>query len=328
MKKFVVIMLISSIVLLLMAGGVSAQDVIRLRWYQPEPQGHPWTDTGQMIADEIFERSGGRIHIRQYPAGQLGSQYNAVEMLRTGTLDFLTSGPTILVDFDQDVQVFALPYLFRDKDHAYAVFESPSVQELFNERILKKSGVRTIQFWYFGNRTLTVSGKEVKTPEDLKGVRVRSMDAPVFLEVIRALGADPTPIAFTELYMALQTGVVQGQENPVPTIYSQKFYEVQDYIVLTNHSVHMGTVHVAERMWQSLSEDDRKMILEVFEEYRPQIDERIIKDTEAKLAIMQEEGIKIIEPDLEAFRKHAYDHIMSVYGDRWGDLIREIQAVE
>jgi TRAP-type transport system periplasmic protein len=328
MKKFAVIMLSSIIVLFLVAGSVSGQDVIRLRWYQPEPPGHPWTDVGQMIADEIFERSDGRIHIRQYPAGQLGSQYDAVEQLRTGSLDFLTSGPTILVDFDPDVQVFALPYLFRDKDHAYAVFESPTIQELFNERILEKSGVRTIQFWYFGNRTLTISGKEVETPGDLDGVRIRSMDAPVFLEVIKGLGADPTPIAFTELYMALQTGVVQGQENPVPTIYSQKFYEVQDYIVLTNHSVHMGTVHVSEQMWQSLSEEDREMILEVFEEYRPEIDERILKDTEEKLELMKEEGIEIIEPDLEAFREHAFEHIMDVYGDRWGDLIREIQAVE
>lgn len=332
MRKFVVFgICLSLAVFFVYVGGTvnaDAQQKFELKWYQPEPAGHPWTDVGQMICDEIYKRSDGRIQITQYPAGALGSQYEAVEMLRVGTLDFLTSGPSILTSFDEDVQVFALPYLFRDREHAYKVIESDIGQKMFNDKILKKSGVRTIQFWYFGVRTLTIKGREVHTPADLAGAKIRCMDAPVFKHVIQSLGANATPLSFKELYLAMQTGVVEGQENPIPTIYRQKFYEVQDYIVLTNHSIHMGTVHVAEKMWQSLSESDRKMIMDVFNEYRSEIDKRLDADASANLEEMQAKGIKVIEPDREAFKEQATAYIMNVYNDKWGDLIRQIQAVE
>jgi len=269
---------------------------VELKWYQPEPAGHPWTDVGQIICDEIGKKSDGRLKLVQYPAGALGTQAQAVDMLRMGSLAVLTSGPSILNAFDENVQVFSAPYLFRDREHAYKAFDLPWVQTLFNDTVLKKSGVRTIAFWYFGERNLTTKNRAAMKPDDMKGAKVRSMDIPVWKNVVASLGANPTPINFSELYMALQTGVVEGQENPIPTIYAQKFYEVQNYIILTRHVVHLGTVHVSEQVWQRLAEADRKLILDVLAQYRPEIDKRMDEKIASASKEMAAKGVKIITP--------------------------------
>jgi len=300
---------------------------VELKWYQPEPAGHPWTDVGQIICDEVGKKSDGRLKLVQYPAGALGTQAQAVDMLRMGSLAVLTSGPSILNAFDENVQVFSAPYLFRDREHAYKAFDLPWVQTLFNDTVLKKSGVRTIAFWYFGERNLTTKTRAVMKPEDLKGAKIRSMDIPVWKNVVASLGANPTPVSFTELHMALQTGVVEGQENPIPTIHAQKFYEVQNYIILTRHVVHLGTVHVSEQIWQRLSEADRRLILDVFAQYRPEIDKRMDEKIESATKEMTARGVKIITPDLEAFKAHAVKQFMGVYGEKWGGIIKEIQAI-
>lgn len=311
------------------AGGRSEELSVReFRWYHPEPFGHPWTDVGQMIADEIWRQSDGRLKITLFPAGSLGSQAEAIDQLRVGSLDFLTSGPTILNPFDEKVMVFGVPYLFRDRDHAYRVMEELG-EELFNTHILQQSGVRTIALWYFGTRTLTINAERpIMRPSDLAGMNVRAMTIPVYSDAVASLGASPTPVEFTELYMALQTGVVQGQENPVPTIYAQKFHEVQSQIVLTNHTVHMGSVHVSDRVWQTISEEDRNLILDVFEEYRPEIDRRIDQQSVRLLDEMRDAGTRIVEPDTEAFRRHSEAHMQRIYGDRWGELITRIKAIQ
>lgn len=305
----------------------SGEKSIELKWYQPEPAGHPWTDVGQMICDEVAKESNGRIKLVQYPAGQLGSQLEAIEMLRVGSLAFLTSGPAVLNSFDERVQVFGIPYLLKTKEQAYRFLDSPAGQELFNGGVLKKSGIRTIQFWYFGARTLTLD-KPASKPEDLKGSKVRCMDMPIYKDSVASLGANPTPITFSELYMALQTGVVDGQENPVSTIFAQKFQEVQKYLILTNHTQHMGTVHVSERIWKGLPETDRDLIMAVFNKFRPVIDERIEKNTVEKLETMRAAGTNIITPDIEAFRSYSLDYMMKIYGSKWAQLIKDIQSFE
>jgi tripartite ATP-independent transporter DctP family solute receptor len=328
-KLLLVVLIVLAVSSFTMAGGRSEGPSVReFRWYHPEPYGHPWTDVGQMIADEVWRRSDGRLKITLYPAGSLGSQADAIDQLRVGSLDFLTSGPTILNPFDEKVMVFGVPYLFRDRDHAYRVMDQMG-DELFNTHILEQSGIRTIALWYFGTRTLTINADQpVMRPSDLAGKNVRAMTIPVYSDAVASLGASPTPVDFTELYMALQTGVVQGQENPVPTIYAQRFHEVQSQIVLTNHTVHMGSVHVSERVWRTISEDDRDLILEVFAEYKPEIDQRIDQQSVRLLEEMREAGTRIVEPDTAAFRAHSEAHMNRIYGARWGDLIRRIKAIQ
>lgn len=311
------------------SGANSSAETIELKWYQPEPDGHPWTDVSKLIAEEIEKNSNGSLKVSVYPAGTLGTQAEAVNMLRAGSLELLTSGPSILASFHEPVQVFSLPYIFNDVEHAYRVFESDYGQKMFNEIILDKSGVRTLDVWYFGDRNLTTKGIAATKPEDLNGHKIRAMDTPVAKSVVEALGGNPIPINFAELYMSLQTGVVVGQENPVPTILAQKFNEVQDHLILSKHSVHMGTVHVAESIWQKLSEEQRQVVTDALAKYRPEIENRINQQTEEGIEMLKAAGMTVIEPDLDAFRANAQAVIEKTFGDQadWMEAVNEFKAL-
>lgn len=276
-----------------------------LSWYLGEAESHAWSQMSYDIAKEIEEKTGGSLKINVYPGATLGTQAEALDMLRTGSLAFEVTGPSILASFCDQVQVYSLPYAFDNAEQAYAYFESEGSQKMYNETILNASGVRTLDVWYYGDRNLTITGLEPTVPGDLSGLSIRCMDTPISKTVVEALGANPVPINMSELYLALQTGVVVGQENPVPTIIAQKFFEVQDAVVLTKHSVHMGTVEVSEQIWQSLTEDERQAVTDVLAKYRPLIEERIVKETEVGLEELKAQGMKVIEPDLDAFKENA-----------------------
>lgn len=323
MNKKMILLGLIFLLIAFFAGSVFASE-FELKWYQSNSMQHPWCVVGQKICDEINKETDGRIEITQYPSGALGTQSEALNMLRTGSLAFLTSGPSILASFFPQVQLFSLPYLFNDKDHAHKTFKEDWVDEIFNDIILKKSNVRTIAYWYYGVRTLTTTDTPVYTPADLKGCKVRCPDLPLWKDIIASLGASPTPVSFSELYMALQTGLVDGQENPLTTIYDMKFYEVQNYLIFTNQSVHMGSVHVSEPIWKKISEKDRKIILEVFDRNNPLIDEKIDELGLQYLDVMKDKGLKTIEPDIEAFKKHAKEYIWERYGEKWGEYILKI----
>ena len=313
------------------SGGGSSQpaEVIELKWYQPEPDGHPWTDVSRLIGEEIEKNSNGSLKVTIYPAGTLGTQAEAVNMLRAGSLELLTSGPSILASFYEPVQVFSLPYMFNDVNHAYKAFESEMGQKIFNEIILEKSGVRTLDVWYFGDRNLTTKGIAATKPEDLSGQKIRAMDTPIAKSVIESLGGNPIPVNIAELYMALQTGVVVGQENPVPTILAQKFNEVQDHLILTKHSVHMGTVHVAESLWQRLSDEQRQIVTDALAKYRPEIEKRIVEQTEAGIETLKSQGMTVVEPDLAAFRANAQSVIEKNFGSQadWMEVYNAFKAL-
>lgn len=337
--KSITKMVIAAVVLILAAGMVMASpaadkaggsQVTELRWYQPEPDGHPWTDISRLIAKEIEEKSGGSLKVTIYASGVLGTQAEAVDMLRTGSLALLTAGPSILASFYDAVQVAGLPYIFESPEHGYAFLASPYAQKVYNDIILKKSGVRTLDFWYFGNRNLTTKGLKVMTPADLNGVRIRGMDTPIAQTMIKALGGNPVPINFAELYLALQTGVVRGQENPIPTILAQKFDEVQDNVILTGHSVHMGTVHVSEQIWTKLTAAQQKVIMDALDKFRPEIQKKIIQQTEEGIGILRSRGVQVYEPDLPAFRAHAATIVDQNFGNNpeWKEAIDAARAAK
>ena len=238
--------------------GEAAGEALELSWYVGEPESHAWSQVFYDIAKEIEEKTNGSLKIKVYPGATLGTQAEALDMLRTGSLAFEVTGPSILASFCDQVQVYSLPYAFDNAKQAYDYFASEGSQKMYNETVLNASGVRTLDVWYYGDRNLTIKGVEPMKPDDLAGLSVRCMDTPIAKTVVAALGGNPVPINMSELYLSLQTGVVVGEENPVPTIIAQKFYEVQDAIVLTKHSVHLGTVEVSEQIWQSLTEEQRQ----------------------------------------------------------------------
>jgi tripartite ATP-independent transporter DctP family solute receptor len=302
---------------------------IEMQWYQPEPIGHPWTDVAMLMASAIGEKSSGGLVVTVYPAGSLGTQPEGIDMMRNGTLALMNSNPGNMASFYEAIQVSLLPYIFDDPEHGYRFFDSAYGQKLYNDILLKKSGVRTLAFWYFGNRHLTTKGIKINTPADLNGKKIRSINTPVSISVVTALGGSPVPIDFTELYLALQTGVVQGQENPIPTIVAQKFEEVQDNIILTGHSVHMGTVHASEAIWSKLTPDQQKIINDVLIAYRREIDKRINDQTEKGIRSLKAKGVAVYEPDIAAFRKNAEIVLDKSFGSKpeWKEAIEAVRAL-
>lgn len=304
----------------------SSGETVELSWYVGEPESHAWSQVSYDIAKEIEEKTNSALKIKVYPGATLGTQAEALDMLRTGSLAFEVTGPSILASFCDQVQVYSLPYAFDNAEQAYDYFASEGSQKMYNETVLNASGVRTLDVWYYGDRNLTISGVEPTTPADLAGLSVRCMDTPIAKTVVAALGGNPVPINMSELYLSLQTGVVVGEENPVPTIIAQKFYEVQDAVVLTKHSVHLGTVEVSEQIWQSLTEEQRQIITEVLAKYRPIIEDRINKETEEGLEFLKEQGMKVIEPDVEAFKANAAKVVEENFGNdpEWAAAIKDL----
>ena len=317
---------------MLMAGGARGRadtGVVELAWGCIQAGGHPWVQVSNLIVREVYERSGGTIRITYYNAAVLGSEHEMVGMLRDGSLALLTSGPSILASFYEAVQVPGLPFIFDNPAHARRFFNSAYSQRVYNEIILGRSGIRTIDFWYLGDRHLTTRGLQVNSPADLSGVRIRSMDTPVSRTTVDALGANAVPISFPELYFALQTGVVVGQENPIPSIISQRFYEVQDNVILTGHSVHMGTVHVSEQIWSRLTAEQQRIILDAFDKYRDEVDRLVNQQTEEGIRTLRARGVQVYAPtDIEAFRAHAARVVDENFGHLpgWGEGIRQARA--
>ncbi len=302
----------------------AAAETVELAWNLPDPEGHPWTDTAKEIAEKIEERSGGTLKVTVYPNNQMG-QVEAVEMMANGSLAMDLAGAAAFAGYYAPAEILTLPYTFEDADQGYAYFESDYGKELF-QTIEDASGIMTLDLWYFGDRELTTKGVDVNVPADLKGVPIRCMDSTGSKCVIESLGGSPVPMALAETYLSLQTGTVKGQENPLPTIIAQKFTEVQDHIIMTHHSVHMGTVNFSKKIWDTLTAE-QQVILDTLAEYRPIVTQRINDKQDADLEELKKAGMTVQEVDLEAFRANAQQIVSSTYGSdpEWAKVIENLE---
>ena len=301
-----------------------------LKWSMVAAADQPAAVVTQQIIDQIYERSDGRIKITLYAGGVLGNDSENVDLVSNGTVAFMCNGPSIFSSYFDPVQVLSLPYVFKDAEHAYAFYRGEEGYKVFNEYILDATNIRCMSYRYYGFRELTTKGIEVHTPDDLAGIKIRSMDAPVAQFMVSCLGATPVPVAFNELYVALQTGVVSGQENPIANIVANKFYEVQDYVIITNHSMLMTMDCVNEDVWQSFSAEDQQLIMDVLDEYMPISDAAIDAYAAEGIETMEAAGVTVIEPDTTVFRARALQMIEEEYGDNedWMALLDIIKGLE
>jgi tripartite ATP-independent transporter DctP family solute receptor len=198
-------------------------------------------------------------------------------------------------------------YLYRDLDHLYRVTLGP-IGQAYWDTLAKKSGLRVLDVWYLGTRELDLTKRAgpVKTPADLKGIKLRMPNTEPWLDVGRALGANPTPMAFGEVYLGLSTGTIDGQDNPIPTDYNEKFFEVTHYLVLTDHVIGYLTPVINEKLWQEMPELYRVYIKKAMQIARFQINQRTLELESSLIAkAQQENGIEVIVPDKKAFMDSA-----------------------
>ncbi len=265
----------------------------------------------EVFAEEVAKLSDGNITVEVFPAGQLFTQEGEQAAIRQGNVDMIYGGPNWLAEFVPYMSMFAAPYMFTSYEHMSNTFNGDIGQQIF-EDIAQQTGVRPLGAFYLGTRQLNLRdiGREVTTPQDMEGVKLRMPNTPTWLFMGEALGANPTPLAFTEVYLGLQTGTIDGQDNPLPTDKNAKFYEVTKYIILTDHYINPLFPMINEEKWQSLTPSQQEAILQALETARQFVDETNL-DAEAELVeFFEGEGMTIITPDKQAFIDFAQDKVL------------------
>ncbi len=247
-----------------------------------------------------------------------------------GDADMTLTSASWLTTGSPWISMFTAGYVFKNYDHMTKVLNGDIGKDVF-ERVSKEQGLLPLAAFYLGSRQISLSqDKAIKTPEDLKGINLRMPNTDAWLFLGKALGANPTPISFSELYLALQTGVVDGQDNPLPTVESAKFYEVQKSITLTNHLVDSVWPAINTAKWNSLTPAQQDIIRQAVEAARAFCDETNNQREADLVAFFKEKGLSIYEADVDAFSKHVTDYYLADdLSQTWDkDLLSEIQSMD
>lgn len=276
---------------------------------------------------KLGELSDGAFTGNQAPAGQLGGERDMIEGLQIGSLDVVITSTGPLGNFVPEVYALDLPFLFRDYDHARKVLDGEIGKELLD----KINGNQLVGLAWSENgfRHVTNSQRPVRTPADLDGLKLRTMENRVHMEAFSQMGAAPTPMAFPELFTALQQGVVDGQENPVTVITASKFWEVQSHVSLTGHVYSPAVILAAPSLMESLTEEQRSWFFEAAAASAVATRAEVNRLEEAGVALLRENGMEVIvDIDKAPFAKLAAP-AYSVYTDQHGpELVTRIQAVD
>lgn len=305
------------------AGGAFAQT--KLKWAHVYETSEPFHTESVWAAEEIRKRTNGRYQIDVYPASQLGKENDINQGLTLGTVDMIISGSSFAAKAFPRIGVTYYPYTFRSPEHLLAYTKSDIYKEL-TRGYEDKSGHTIVATTYYGTRH-TTSNKPVTKCDDLKGLKMRVPDVPAYLAMPRACGANTAPIAFAEVYLALQNGTVEAQENPLPTIEAKKFFEVQKHIVLTGHIVdHLNTV-VSGRLWKQLSADDRKVFTDVALEAAERATRKVAAREKELVDVFKQKNISVTEVNVADFRDRVLKTVpFETYGYQKADWER-IQAI-
>lgn len=282
-------------------GVASAQT--RLKWAHVYEITEPFHTEALWAASEIRKRSNGKFDIAVFPASQLGNENQLAEALGLGTIDIVYIGVNFAAATYKPLGISGAPFMLRDFDHWKAYRASKLFTDLANG-YEDKTRHKIVALTYYGERHVTAN-KPIKKPEDMKGMKLRVPPAPLMLMFTKSVGANATPIAFSDVYRALQQGLVDGQENPLPTILAKKFHEVQSHIVLTGHIMESMVTVVGNHVWNKLTPDEQQLFADTMKEAASRATEAIEASERVLAGEFRKLGVTVIEPDREAFRRAA-----------------------
>lgn len=289
---------------------------------------HPYQLSLEKFAKNVEERTDGKVKFDIYPLSQLGAERECIESLTVGTVDMCLSSTAPLVNFYEPIGVLGLPFLFESREIAYKVLDGEIGQELMGG--LKDVGLVGLAWGENGFRHITNSKTDVRTPEDLEGLKIRVQESPIQLDTFNELGAQPTPMAWTEALTALQQGVVDAQENPAIVAVDYKLYEAnQTHMTLTGHVYSPAMYLFSQKVWETIPGDYQKIIKEESEKAGDFERELIAKKEKEALKILRDKGVTIIEDiDKDLFRE-AVQPVYDKYEDKFGaDLIQKVEEME
>ncbi|MFY0633795.1 MAG: TRAP transporter substrate-binding protein DctP [Vannielia sp.] len=266
------------------------------------------TDRRSRILRETFSGClGDGFEFKPYFGATLFKQGTELTAMQRGNLDM---GALAIFDFYNQVpeaSILGTAYLFRDYDHMRAVYESDVLHDLY-AKMEEATDIKLLSWPYIGTRHVNIRGdRKVMVPADLEGIKLRMPGGEGWQFVGEALGANPTPMAFTEVYTALQTGAVDGQDNPLPADKQMKFYEVTDQIILTGHLIATNVFSISRKKWDSMNEEQQAKVQECSLEFQKALDADTIAQEAELVAFFEEQGLEVYEPDKEAFRTHVLE---------------------
>ena len=322
--KTLIAVVLSAFALTLASFGAHAKTVkVNLLVGPNEPTYKGWIAAKEYIED----KSNGGLEVKVFHSAQLGKQQTRIVDIQQGQYDCAVESPARMSSLYKPVGVFSAPYIFRGPEHMQRVLDSDIGKTLLSS-FEQESGIKVLDAWYYGTRHLTSNVLGV-TPDELSKVKMRIYSAPIAYEFANALGTVATPIAFNELYMALKTGTVDAQENPIPTIYSKKFYEVQKHLVLTGHVVAPIILLMNMDTWNDLSADEQKIFVAGIKHGGDVADGIVLDKEKSLIAELESKGMAVTTPpDKTPFMKRAQDAYKKHEADWGAGVVDKIIAIK
>ena len=309
---------------MLAAGGAQAQTVLKIGYATSATSHYGVGST--VFCDEIEKGTQGRYKCQQFPSSALGGEREQIEAVQLGTQDLVNTSTGPLGNFVPEVKIVDIPFLFRDYDHARKVMDGPIGQDLLKS--MQSKGLIGLAWTENGFRHMTNSKRPITTPDDARGLKMRTMENKVHMDGYRTFGIQPTPMAFPELFGALQQGTVDGQENPIPVILASKFSQVQKHLSLTGHVYSPAVLLLSPMVWNKLSAADKTVFQEAAKKASAAQRKKVNDDENNGIAQLEREGMQVVrQVDGNAFRRAvtpAYQEYAKEFG---GAKIQAIQNV-
>lgn len=318
-------LVLALLVIALAATPAFAQKAVTLNLGHGAAPSNPRHVVALQFADYIKAQTGGRITINVHPSESLGSDRQMAEKVANGALDMSINSQGPISTYNPKLNVVGLPFLFSKPEQVYAVLDGEVGEQLSKDLI--PSGFRVLAFWENGFRHITNSKRPINGPKDLQGLKIRTPEDKVTIAIFKALGANPAPLAFGELYMALSQGLFDGQENPVVNIHASKIYEVQKYLSLSNHKYETCPLIVSEFTWGKLSKADQELLKAAALKFAAVHREMNTKANNDLLGDLKKFGVQVNTADVPALRAataSVYTEFEPVFGK---DLIKKVQEI-
>ncbi len=298
-RKLLTVIVFSLFLALVIAPATYAKTVLKLGT-STQPT-HIYNQAADHFAKIVAEKTGGEIEVQVFPAAQLGSERDMVEGLQLGSLEMTLTSTGPMGGFVPQVKLFNLPFLFKDRESCYRVLDGEIGTQIADRFV--KVGIRSLGWFENGFRNITNSKRAVNSPDDMKGVKIRVMEDDVFILTMKAMGASPLPMAFGELYTALEQKTVDAQENPLAVIHSSRFFEVQKYLAMTGHFYSPAVLLISEATWKALSPENQKIVADAAAQARDYERGLSLKADQELEAACAKEGMIITHPDKAPFAK-------------------------
>lgn len=300
-----------------LGGTARAAATTTLRWGTVLPTSHPSVAMMDKVARKVRDATSGAVSIETFPSGQLGSSRDVIEATSSGALQMVDEGAAQFGQFVPAFSILEAPYIWTGPDHIRRVLGSPILDPM-NAQLVASRDMRIIGSTYYGTRHVTSGSRAVRTVADMGGFKLRIPEVDTYRTMAEAWGARPTPLNIGELYLALSQGAVDGEENPLPTIQSSKFFEVQKHLVLTAHIMSARLVAINETAWSGLTAAQQGILREALAQYGKEQDDEIVRQEAGLVDAFKAAGMQVQAVDIDSFRKPVLATLPGRFEAKWG----------